>query len=310
MENSLTDRDRAIRRVLWIVFYMNVAILAVKIFVWMFSHALSVAAEATHSSLDAVNNIFALTVARMAAEGPDADHPYGHHKFETLGALALAGILSVTVYELARSAVLRLVSGPTGALNASPAMVALLAFSAVAGTAVSQWEAREAHRYRADLLFADAAHTRSDVYATLAVLAGLIAVGAGYPIVDPLVTLVVAVIIARTGWHIIRGTIPVLVDERAVHPATIQAATREVDGVEACYHIRSRGRPGEIFAEITIAVDPSLDVIASHAIADEVEARVGAAIEAREVVVHVEPSGPVDGTGDPSHRDETKEAGA
>lgn len=82
-----------------------------------------------------------------------------------------------------------------------------------------------------------------------------------------------------------------LVNERAVDAARIRTIAEDRPDVRAAYGIRSRDRPGEIFAELTIALDPELDVLRSHRIADEVEARVGAALVAREVVVHVEPAG-------------------
>lgn len=282
-------RAREVRRVLRLVLWLNVAVLVMKVGVWGLSHSLSVVAEIFHSGLDATNNVFALTVARLASRGPDEDHPYGHHKFETLGALALVGVLSVTVFELIQQALLRLVSGQAPEVDVSGWAIALLSISAVAGIAISRYETRVARRLGSALLLADAAHTRSDVLTTLAVLTGLVATRVGYPVADPIATILVAAIIALTGWAIVRETVPVLVDSRAVEPGRIEVLAMTVDGVHSAYGIRSRGRPGERFAELTIAVDPGLDVQASHDIADTVERRIAEALGARDVVVHVEP---------------------
>ena len=119
---------------------------------------------------------------------------------------------------------------------------------------------------------------------------GLVAIRMGYPVADPVATILVAILIAYTGWDIVKETVPVLVDSRAVEPARIESLALEVQGVRSAYQIRSRGRRGERFAELTIAVAPDLDVATSHAMADEVEDRVATALGAREVVVHVEPS--------------------
>ena len=283
-------RARRVRRVLLGVLLLNLAVVALKVVAYWSAQALSIVAEAVHSSLDAGNNVFALWIARVAARAPDAEHPYGHQKFETLGALVLVGLLSVTVFELTQASLSRLLGEGAPTVEATPLAVGIMAFSAVVGLAVSVWEDRRGRALGSDILLADAAHTRSDVYTTLAVLAGLGAVALGYPLVDPLVTLGVAGIIAWTGWRIVKETVPVLVDERAVPPERIQDEAEAEEGVEACYGIRSRGRPGEIYAELTISVDPELDVHRSHAIADAVEARVADAIAAREVVVHVEPA--------------------
>ena len=282
-------RTRQVRRVLRLVLWMNVAVVVMKVAVFVMSHALSVLAESMHSSLDAGNNVFALAMARVAGQAPDEDHPYGHTKFETLGALALVGALSITVFELMRNAVVRLLAHSIPVANIDSVSLGIMGASLVAGVAITRYESRLGRRLGSDLLLADAAHTRSDVLTTLAVLVGLVAIRAGHPLADPVATLIVAVLIAHTGWEIVRGAVPVLVDERAVEPERIQRLALAVEGVRSAYGIRSRGRPGAVFAELTIAVDPDLDVATSHHIADETERRVTDELGATEVVVHVEP---------------------
>jgi cation diffusion facilitator family transporter len=165
----------------------------------------------------------------------------------------------------------------------------LVLFSAIASLVVSRWELIQGRRLDSPLLVADAAHTRADVYASGAVLVGLLLVRAGMPLADPLVALGVAVVIARTGWQIVQETVPVLVDERAVEDRTIRRIAEATEGVRGAWGIRSRGRPGEIYAELTVSVDPTLDVADAHTIADQVERDVAEALRAREVTVHVEP---------------------
>lgn len=287
---SVSPRSVAIGRVLRGVLWINLGVLSLKVAALVSSQALSVAAETVHSSLDATNNVFALWIARLASRGPDEDHPYGHHKFETLGALVLVGFLSITVFELLQRSVTRMtVGGPTD-VRATPLAIWVMATSMVVGLAVSIWEARRGRALSSDILLADAAHTNSDVLTSAAVLGGLVAIRAGYPQVDPWITILVAVLIARTGWRILRDTVPVLVDERAMDPVRIQRIAESTGDVSAAYRIRSRGRAGEMFAELTIAVAANLDVRRGHEIADEVERRVEGDLGAREVVVHVEPA--------------------
>ena len=282
-------RSAEVRRVLTLVLWLNVGVLAVKLVVWLLTGALSVLAESMHSALDAANNIFALSMARVAARAPDAEHPYGHGKFETVGALALVGVLSITVFELIQHSLLRVGSGAETP-DVGLAAIGLMAMSLVAGIVVSRYETAAGRRLDSPLLLADAAHTRADVLATSAVLVGLGAMHWGVALADPVATIVVAILIAYTGWGIVKETVPVLVDERAVHPMLIQNLATAVDGVESAYAIRSRGRPPQLFAELTIAVDGSLDVKTPHDLADQVESAVVEALEAAEVVVHVEPA--------------------
>ncbi|HEY8470336.1 MAG TPA: cation diffusion facilitator family transporter [Longimicrobiales bacterium] len=282
------SRHAGIRRVLAITLAANLTVVVAKAIAGLASGSLSVLADAAHSSVDAFNNLMGLLLARVAAQAPDEEHPYGHAKFETLGALAIVAFLSITVYELVGAAIGRLIAG-TAQPEATPVVMAVMAVSAVVSAIVSRYEERRGRELRSELLTADAAHTRSDFYASLAVLVGLVLVAAGYPRADAAFTLLIALVIARAGWRILLTTVPVLVDQRAVEEKTIRRIAVETPGVEDCYAVRSRGREGEIFAELTIAVARTLDVESAHAIADEVERRIAAGVGAREVVVHVEP---------------------
>src|SRR6266581_6813967 len=109
-DNAL-DRSRAVRRVLAGLLVANIAVLVAKATIGMLAGSLAVIGDAVHSSVDAAYNVLGLVVVRVAAREPDEDHPYGHGKFETLGALGIVGFLSITCFELVRSAVNRLVEG-------------------------------------------------------------------------------------------------------------------------------------------------------------------------------------------------------
>jgi cation diffusion facilitator family transporter len=282
------QRQHEVRRVLLITLFANVAVVVAKVTAGLAANSLSVLADAAHSSVDAWNNVMALLLARVAAKAPDEDHPYGHAKFETLGALAIVAFLSVTVYELVGSAILRL-AGQGEVPIATPFVAAVMLVSAIVSFFVARYEEGYGRKFHSEILLADAAHTKSDVFASLGVLVGIGLVGLGYPQADAVFTLLVAIVIARAGWRILKTTIPILVDQRAVEESTIRDITRNTAGVIDCFDVRSRGRSGEVFAELTITVHPTLNVEEAHLIADAVEQRVAESVGAREVVVHVEP---------------------
>src|SRR5881296_2085505 len=100
----VADRLTSIRRVLLGLLIANLVVVAAKVAVGLVAHSLAVLGDALHSGVDALNNVLALVVTRVAAKAPDEDHPYGHGKFETLGALAIVGFLSISCYELVRQA--------------------------------------------------------------------------------------------------------------------------------------------------------------------------------------------------------------
>jgi cation diffusion facilitator family transporter len=266
----------------------NIVVVVIKFTVGLDTNSLAVFGDALQSSVDAASNIFGIFVVRVAAKAPDEDHPYGHAKFETLGALLIALLLALSIFELVRGAVARLMSGASP-LNVSSGALAFLVFTLVVNIGVVWFETRAGRRLRSDLLLADALHTRTDVFITLGVLGGLVLARAGLAWADPALALIVAVLVGRAGYQILRRAIPSLVDERAFDQTTIQREAEGVDGVVSAYAIRSRHAGDRRFAELTIAVDGGADVASAHRIADKVEDRLRDSLQLDQVTVHVEP---------------------
>jgi cation diffusion facilitator family transporter len=281
----------SVRRILSLVLGANLAVVLLKLFIGIRSGSLSVLGDAAHSGFDALNNVIGLVAVRIAARPPDAEHPYGHGKFETLGALAVVSFLSITAFELGSGAVHRLISGaPPPRLDA--ATFWLLGVTMAFNAAVAGGEALYARRLGSQILAADARHTASDVAVTLAVIGGLGLVALGWESADAWLAILVALLIAYAGFDVLRGTIPVLVDTAAVDADRIEKFVNGLDGVRAVRDVRSRGRrDAEAFAELTIEIDGSLTVSEGHDIADRVEERLKEAGGFRDVVVHVEPAG-------------------
>jgi cation diffusion facilitator family transporter len=283
-----TGRNASIRRVLLGIFVANLFVVVVKLVIGASSRSLAVFGDGIQSSVDAVNNLVGLAVIGVASKGPDAEHPYGHAKFETLGALLIVVFLSVSIFELLRGAIHKLLrGGEPPSLDASAFI--LLGITLLVNVAVAYGENRAGRRLNSELLIADAMHTRTDVVITLAVLGGLALTSAGLAWADPVLAIIVALFVAHANYGIVRRAMPTLVDERAYDEGTIRAEAETVPGVRAAYAIRSRIAATRRFAELTISVDGHSDVASAHRIADAVEARLQARLELDEVVVHVEP---------------------
>ena len=282
------DKSSGVRRVLGGILVANIVVVIVKFMVGIKTNSLAVFGDALQSSVDSANNLFAIFVVRVAAKAPDEEHPYGHAKFETLGALLIALLLALSIFELVRGAISRLITG-TPVVNVSSTALALLVFTLVINIGVVWFETRAGRRLRSDLLLADALHTRTDVFITLGVLAGLALARSGLAWADPALALMVAVLVGRAGYQILRRSIPSLVDERAFDRSTIQREAEGVSGVMSAYAIRSRRAGDRRFAELTISVDGGSDVASAHRIADQVEDRLRDNLQLDEVTVHVEP---------------------
>jgi cation diffusion facilitator family transporter len=284
-------RSVTVRRVLWGLLLANAAVVGAKVVIGFAAGSLAVLGDAVHSTADALNNILALVVVRAAAKPPDEDHPYGHGKFESLGTLVIVGFMSITCFELVRDSVARLLAGAHRSPVLTDLQLALLVATLALNVLVAWYEERRGRELQSDLLLADAAHTRADVFITFGVLIGMLFARRGWWWVDPVLALGIAGFIVWIAVGIFQRAVPVLVDERAIPPATIRSLAESVDGVRGAYGIRSRGGSyAQVrYAEVTIAVDGGANVAAAHLIADRVEERLKRDLEITEVTVHVEP---------------------
>lgn len=280
---------RAVTRALVIVLALNALVTVVKLVIGVQTGAITVVGAALESGLDLLNNLIALAMVSIAHRAPDEEHPYGHAKFEALGTLAVVGFLSISCFELLREGILALVRG-TSTHAASLNHVAIVAATLGVNAFVVWYESSRGRALKSSLLIADAAHTRTDIFVTLLALASLWSSRRGIERVDGALAIVVAGMIAWTGYRILRASVPVLVDERAVEADQIRSLVAAVPGVREVRSVRSRATGSHSFAEVTIAVSGGSSVADAHDLADAVEAIVARRLGGGEVTVHVEPA--------------------
>lgn len=282
-------RGPEIRATLLVILLLNAIVVAAKVAVGVRTGSLSVLGAALESGFDMLNNVVGIVLVGIAARGPDEDHPYGHEKFETLGALAIVGFLSISCFELLREGVRYMVAGRTPRSPSLTELLVILATMAI-NLIVVWYERRRGRQLESAFLLADAAHTGSDIYVTAAALASLVLAHMGLGFIDPILAIAVALVIGWNGYQIVRGTVPVLVDQRAVDASEIRRLLSVIPGISDVPSVRSRAMAsGVLFAEVTICVDANTTVRDAHRIADAVEERLAEKLGASEVTVHVEP---------------------
>lgn len=285
------DTFRAIRRVLWITMGLNLVAMAAKLLVGYWTGSLSLIADGMDSVFDAASNVIGLVGIHFAARPADEDHPYGHRKAETITALVIAGLLFLTTWELLQSAVERLRDPALIRAEANWWSFGALLVSIVIHVLVVWYELREGRRLGSDVLVADALHTRADIFVSLSVAAGLIAVRLGYPLADPIMALIIALVIAKIGIDIIRENIPTLMDRLVMPVGEVEQVVLSVPGVLSSHRVRSRGHEQDFYADLHIRVDPDMSTEQAHSIAHEVQRRLRERRpELRDVTIHVEPA--------------------
>lgn len=285
---SGTDTRGAVQRVLIITLGLNLAVVMLKATVGWLTGSLSLMADALHSVTDSANNVLGLATNRLADPHPDRDHPYGHHKFEAVGALGIAAFLGIACFEILKSTVERLLSGGTSVTMGPTALWIMLLVLGI-NIFVAFYERRVGLTLNSKILIADARHTMSDVWITIVVMAGLIGVWQGVLWLDVALAFPVALLVFKSGWTVIRENLPWLVDEMAIDPEAIHREVMRVPGVINCHSIASRGLLGrQVFIDMHLVVQPT-DVEQAHRITEDVEDRLEHLYGPARITIHIEP---------------------
>ncbi len=280
---------RRIRRVLWTILLLNVSVAAAKLGWGLVSGSIAMQADGFHSMFDGTSNVVGLVGMYLASRPADRDHPYGHGKYETYASAAIGAMLALAAWRVGSAAVAQFVNGVQPARVDATSFVIMAATLAI-NIGVTTYERRVGRELRSDILIADAAHTGSDVMVSLGVIAGLVAVRAGYPLADPAIALLVSLAIARTAFGVFLHAGETLSDTARIDPKAICRVVRGVDGALGCHGVRTRGSASEVYVDLHVQVAAEMSVTAGHAVAEATERAVCEAFpEVADVIVHLEP---------------------
>ncbi len=199
-----------VRQVLLITLLLNLLVMVLKVFVGFWTGSLSLLADALHSVTDSANNVLGLVTNQLALPKPDREHPYGHQKYEAVGALGIAAFLGIACFEILRGAFERLLIG-ADPVKLTPAALWIMLLVLGINIIVAVYERRVGVRLGSQLLIADAHHTMSDIWITIVVIAGLIGVWRGMGWLDIVMALPVAILVLHSGWVVLSANLPWLV---------------------------------------------------------------------------------------------------
>ncbi|MCE2720041.1 MAG: cation diffusion facilitator family transporter [Dolichospermum sp.] len=282
------DNRTEVRKVLIITLLLNVFVMGLKVVVGYWTGSLSLLADALHSVTDSANNVLGLVAIKFSSPLPDREHPYGHNKFEAVGALGIAAFLGIACFEIVQGAVERIIKGGEP-VKVSPIELWLLLIVLGVNIFVAFYERNVGRRVGSSILVADATHTMSDVWVTISVIGGLIGVWLGYQLLDVLLAFPVALLVFWSGWSVLKENLPWLVDQMAIAPEIIHTIAVSVPGVLNCHDIASRGVIGrQVFIEMHLIVD-ARDVETAHIITEEVERQLEERFSPVRILIHVEP---------------------
>lgn len=286
--NIRNYRLYGMRQTLVVSFAANLAISLVKVIYGYFTGSLAMSADGFHSLLDAGGSIVGLVGVTLAARPPDESHPYGYERYDSLSSLAIGGFMVLAIFEIVNGAVNRLASPHYP--EVTWLSYTFIGFSILTSAAVFRWESRRARRFSSDLINADAWHTLSDSFVSLAVLVSLLGSYFHIRFLDPVIALGVAAALAWGAFMVLQRATHVLSDAASVDLEEIIRAAKQIEGVKDCHAARARGSMGHAVVDLHVLVDGNMSVFASHAIAEAVNENIKKMLPGIvDVLVHIGP---------------------
>jgi cation diffusion facilitator family transporter len=288
--HSAVERAVAAARSTWISVVVNVLLTITQISVGLLARSQGLVADGIHSLSDLVADFVVLFASHHSKKDADADHPYGHQRFETAASLVLGVLLLAVGVGMLWSAVHKLEAPET---VAQVHVVALWVAGAalVAKEALFRYMLAVAKRVKSSMLVANAWHARSDAASSLVVGVGIIGNLMGFPILDPIAALIVGFMVAKMGWSFGWDALQDMMD-RAVDDEEVGAIRKtlvETPGVSGVHDVRTRKMGDMIIVDAHIEVDATLSVEAGHDIAVAAQQRVMQHHRVLHLMTHVDP---------------------
>lgn len=283
-------RQQTNRITLWGV-AVNLLLAVIKTVGGIVGQSSALLADGIHSISDLASDGMVLLAAKHAGEDADEDHPYGHGRFETLATVALGIFLIIVAGGIAYDAIIRLQHPEDIAIPATYTLL-IAAISILANEGLYHATKAVAQKIRSPMLEANAWHHRSDAVSSIVVLFGIGAAFYGYPLVDAIAAILVALMIAKIGLDLSKQGMEELVDT-ALDAETVEQVKQTILGIDDVRHmhmLRSRRMGHNALIDVHIQVSPKLSVSEGHHIAETVEKTVTDKFEEiNDVTVHIDP---------------------
>ena len=272
----------------------NLLLSLFKLLAGLLARSGAMVSDAVHSASDVFSSFIVIIGVKIAARDADSDHPYGHDRFECVAAIVLSTVLLITGLFIGYTALRKIL----GAEEAeTPGVLALIAavVSIVAKEAMYHYTMRYARRFDSSALRAEAWHHRSDSLSSIGALIGVAGARLGWPILDPVASLVIFGFIVKAAVDIFRDAIEKMVDH-ACAPDVEEALRRcalAQPGVLGIDLLQTREFGSRAYVDMEIAADGELSLRESHRIAEQVHDAIERDFpQVKHIMIHVNPSSP------------------
>ena len=288
----MQNREQIALRVSLVSILVNLLLTAAKLAAGLLARSGAMVSDAVHSASDVCSTLVVMVGVRLSAKASDREHPYGHERLECVAAILLSVFLLLTGLFIGWRGVVSIAGGAVPAVPGLPALGAAILSIAVK-EAMFWYTRRRARQTDSDALMADAWHHRSDALSSVGALLGIAGARLGFPILDPLASVVICIFIGKAAADIFLDAVNKMID-RSCSEETEQAiracvlAHGDVSGVDL---LLTREFGSRIYAELEISVDGDLSLRQAHAVAERVHNDVEAAFpKVKHIMIHVNPA--------------------
>jgi cation diffusion facilitator family transporter len=284
------EKHRVARKSTFVSIALNAVLMVLQIAIGVFAHSQALVADGIHSLADLISDFVVLFANRHSGAKPDADHNYGHSRYETVASLFLGALLiAVGVGMLWRAGTRLADLDNIPAVHLSALFVAVLVLFSKEG--LFRYMLREAQRVRSAMLIANAWHARSDAASSLVVALGILGSLAGVRLLDPIAAAIVGFMVARMGWMFGWDALQDLSDRALDEAATadMRALLLSTPGVRDVHELRTRKMGDFALVDAHILVDPLISVSEGHYIAESARLRVLSDNRVLDALIHVDP---------------------
>lgn len=272
----------------------NTVLILIKVLAGILSGSISVLSEALHSFADLSASCLAYFSVSKSAKPADDDHPFGHGKYEDLAGFIEAILIILTALYILFVACEKIITHGGNYEIHTTIGILIMCLSVVVNWVISSYLDKIAKKTDSIALKTDSEHLRADIYSSLGIILGLIAVKVtGLNILDPIIAIFVAAIILRTGIKLTKQSSNNLLDGSLPKEdkGKIDEALKSfgAHGVIGAKQIRTSKSGSKRLIQMTIFLPSGMTLLEAHNICDEIETQIRKNLKNCDIIIHAEP---------------------
>lgn len=286
------DRAKIANKVSFVTIIINLLLSVFKFIAGVLGKSGAMVSDAIHSASDVASTVMVIAGVNISVKDSDRGHQYGHEKLECIFSILLAVLLFLTGAGIGWSGIQKIISG--GDKLAVPGTLALIAavISVLVKEAMFWYTRAAAKKINSTSLMADAWHHRTDAMSSVGSFIGILGARMGFPICDPIASILICILIVKAAWDIFREATGELVDE-ACDSKTVNSIAeliKQQEGVISLDDLKTRRFGSKIYVDVEIGADGNLTLYAAHDIAQRVhDAIENSNADVKHCMVHVNP---------------------